>query len=77
MYLGVLLVVLGWATFFGTTELLWYAAVVALAFHLFVLGIEEPILRHKFGEHYTAYCRSVSRWIPGRPYPVTERVGVA
>jgi protein-S-isoprenylcysteine O-methyltransferase Ste14 len=68
MYLGVLLVVLGWAALFASPAVLAYAAVLALTFHLFVLAVEEPSLRSRFGDEYERYCRAVGRWIPGRPY---------
>lgn len=64
MYLGVLTVVCGWAVLFRSLEILRYAAVVALMFHLAVLVIEEPSLRRLFGAEYEEYCRSVRRWIP-------------
>jgi protein-S-isoprenylcysteine O-methyltransferase Ste14 len=31
---------------------------------LFVLFVEEPSLRKKFGAEYEEYCRRVPRWIP-------------
>jgi protein-S-isoprenylcysteine O-methyltransferase Ste14 len=37
-------------------------------FNAFVFLIEEPMLRRQFGGEYAAYCRAVSRWLPGRPY---------
>lgn len=67
MYLGVLSVVFGWVVLFRSTEILRYAAVVALMFHLVVLVIEEPSLRRLFGAEYQEYCRSVRRWIPTMP----------
>jgi len=69
MYLGVLLVVLGWAAFFEAPWLLRYAAAGALLFHVFVLLVEEPVLHRKFGAEYDSYRRAVRRWWPGRPYP--------
>lgn len=68
MYVGVFLVVLGWTLFFRSTDLLWYAAAVALAFNVFIFVVEEPVLRRKFGNEYAAYCRAVRRWWPGRPF---------
>jgi protein-S-isoprenylcysteine O-methyltransferase Ste14 len=68
MYVGVLLVVLGWSALFGSSALLIYAGSVGLFFHLFVVVVEEPILRRKFGESYEQYCSSVRRWLPGRSY---------
>jgi len=49
-------------------DLLVYAGVLAVAFHLLVIGYEEPRLRARFGEQYEAYRRTVSRWIPHPPH---------
>jgi len=64
MYVGVLLVIVGQALWFGSVANLWYALGAGLFFHLFVMIYEEPTLRGKFGESYTSYCSNVSRWIP-------------
>ncbi|MEX0897637.1 MAG: isoprenylcysteine carboxylmethyltransferase family protein [Steroidobacteraceae bacterium] len=64
MYLGVLTVILGWATVFRATALLWYGLGVALMFHLFVLIYEEPHLRRVFGREYEEYCARINRWLP-------------
>lgn len=64
MYIGVLLVIAGWAMFFQSWRVLVYGAAVGLFFHLFVVMIEEPLLRKKFGEAYVGYCRRVGRWVP-------------
>jgi protein-S-isoprenylcysteine O-methyltransferase Ste14 len=37
---------------------------MALCFHLFVIGYEEPTLHRKFGDDYAEYRQRVSRWIP-------------
>ena len=49
---------------FGDGRLLWYGAVVWLAFHLFVVLSEEPILQLKFGMEYETFRANVPRWIP-------------
>ena len=67
MYVGVLLVIVGWTLLTQSPAVATYGASVALAFHLFVVFVEEPMLRARFGESYGAYCRSVSRWWPTRP----------
>jgi protein-S-isoprenylcysteine O-methyltransferase Ste14 len=67
IYLGALLVVLGEAGLFGSLRVLAYAGVMAVCFHLFVTGYEEPALRRRFGPGYLAYRRAVPRWIPRRP----------
>lgn len=64
MYVGILLLLLGEIVLFATTTLLFYAAVVFLGFHLFVLLYEEPTLRRLFGAEYVQYCTRVPRWLP-------------
>ncbi len=64
MYLGVLLIVLGWTGVFSDFWLLVYAAAVGLLVHIFVVFYEEPTLLRSFGAEYQAYCESVSRWLP-------------
>jgi protein-S-isoprenylcysteine O-methyltransferase Ste14 len=64
MYVGVLLVIAGWALLFQSPRVLGYGAIVALFFHLFVVAVEEPTLRGKFGRSYERYCREVGRWVP-------------
>ena len=64
MYVGVLMVIAGWALFFRSARILGYGVVVALFFHLFVVAVEEPSLRGKFGRSYERYCREVGRWVP-------------
>jgi protein-S-isoprenylcysteine O-methyltransferase Ste14 len=62
MYVGVLLVLLGESLVFGSWDLLRYAVLVWLCFHLFVVLYEEPALRRKFGASYEDYCQRVWRW---------------
>jgi protein-S-isoprenylcysteine O-methyltransferase Ste14 len=64
MYVGVLLVIAGWALLFRSPRVVVYGAAVALFFHLFVVAVEEPTLRGKFGRSYERYCREVGRWVP-------------
>ena len=64
MYVGVVTAILGEALFFESRALAIYAAVVWMAFHLFVVLYEEPHLRYTFGQEYEAYRRDVPRWIP-------------
>lgn len=65
-YVAVVAMIAGQGLFLGNRAVLIYAALVALAFHLFVVLYEEPTLRAQFGEEYDAYCRRVPRWIPRR-----------
>jgi len=64
MYVGVLAAIFGQGLLFGNVRVLEYGAIVWLAFHLFVLGYEEPKLRSTFGAEYEVFCKNVPRWIP-------------
>jgi protein-S-isoprenylcysteine O-methyltransferase Ste14 len=66
-YVGALAALVGQALWLGSTAVLIYALAMALGFHLFVVGYEEPTLRQKFGADYEAYRREVPRWIPRLP----------
>jgi protein-S-isoprenylcysteine O-methyltransferase Ste14 len=67
MSISAILVVVGEAWLFRSLPLLAYAGGVAIVFHLFVIGYEEPALRRRFGETYAEYRRTVPRWIPRPP----------
>ena len=76
MYVGVLLVITGWVLAYRSLALLGYAVAVTVAFHLFVVRLEEPLLRRRFGSAYKAYCQSVRRWLPGRGAKPSRLAGV-
>jgi protein-S-isoprenylcysteine O-methyltransferase Ste14 len=65
MYVGVLLIILGWAVMFTSGALLVYASCVGTCFHLFIVLYEERQLRREFGRQYDDYCAHVRRWLPG------------
>jgi hypothetical protein len=62
MYVGVLLILAGWALSFASTALAIYALAVALAFHLRVVFGEEPWLARTHGEAWRVYVKQVPRW---------------
>ncbi|HKW56677.1 MAG TPA: isoprenylcysteine carboxylmethyltransferase family protein [Candidatus Acidoferrum sp.] len=64
MYWAVALVMVGEAVVFHSLLFAEWAAGFLLAAGLFVLLVEEPSLKRKFGEEYEAYCRQVPRWLP-------------
>jgi protein-S-isoprenylcysteine O-methyltransferase Ste14 len=64
MYVGVAAIIFGQGLLFGNVSVLEYGLAVWLAFHLFVLGYEEPKLRSSFGDEYRQFCANVPRWIP-------------
>jgi protein-S-isoprenylcysteine O-methyltransferase Ste14 len=64
MYVGVLLVVAGWALYYRSIRVIEYAVALAVLFHVFVVFVEEPLLRRRFGAAYDDYTRTVGRWVP-------------
>lgn len=67
MYIAVVTIIVGEALLFRSWRLLVWAAILFTAFHLVVVGYEEPALRRRFGESYETYRRDSGRWIPRRP----------
>jgi protein-S-isoprenylcysteine O-methyltransferase Ste14 len=63
MYVGVLLILVGWATGFRSMPLGLYAAAIAVAFHLRIVMAEEPWLSRTFGEEWESYRHRVPRWV--------------
>ena len=66
MYVGVLVVILGWAILFQNGVLVLYVGLVGLGFHLMVVFYEEPHLHRTFGDEYDAYRTRVGRWFPSK-----------
>jgi protein-S-isoprenylcysteine O-methyltransferase Ste14 len=64
MYLSVLTIILGQAIGLWRFDLLVYMALMAVAFHIFVLLVEEPMLERQFGQDYARYRVHVRRWRP-------------
>ena len=63
MYVAVSLILFGWAACFGSRQLLVYAAIVAVVFHLRVIFGEEPWLARTHGAAWEAYTARVPRWL--------------
>jgi protein-S-isoprenylcysteine O-methyltransferase Ste14 len=66
MYLLYTVVMAGEALAYRSLALAAYTAGFWLAAHLYVVGVEEPGLRRRFGAVYEAYCRETGRWLPRR-----------
>jgi protein-S-isoprenylcysteine O-methyltransferase Ste14 len=62
MYVGVLLILFGWAAAFGSGGHLTYALVMAVVFHVRVVFFEEPWLLETHGAEWTRYRAHVNRW---------------
>jgi protein-S-isoprenylcysteine O-methyltransferase Ste14 len=63
MYVGVALVLTGWALAYRSGLLAAYALAVVLAFTLRVIRVEEPTLARRFGTRYADYRARVGRWL--------------
>lgn len=59
MALGFCLIFIGEAVAFNALQILAYTAIIFSVIHLFVVFIEEPGLKRRFGAPYEAYCQSV------------------
>ncbi|MFX0203846.1 MAG: methyltransferase family protein [Candidatus Hodarchaeota archaeon] len=64
MYVGYCLIMIGEVLLFKSSVLVLYFLVLFLFLHMFVVFVEEPMLKLKFGESYEQYCKSVPRWVP-------------
>ena len=62
MYIAVVLVLLGWAALFHSSQLVVYALAVAICFHLRVVFGEEPWLAQTHGDRWVRYAARVPRW---------------
>lgn len=63
MYLGMLLVLIGWGDFLDSLIAFIGAGVFFLYIDRFQIKPEEQILSDNFGEPYVAYLQRVRRWI--------------
>lgn len=63
MYLGLLLVLTGWAAFLGHILALLLVPAFVAYMNRFQITPEERALSSKFGPEFTAYRRSVRRWL--------------
>ena len=75
-YVSVLALLVGQALLFASPGLLAYAAVVALAFHPFVVLYEEPTLRRQFGADYEATVAAGACRQPRRAATRPTRVAI-
>lgn len=63
MYLGMLLVLLGWAVWLGNAAPFGVLPLSVLLLNQLQIKPEERILRERFGEHYARYAGRVNRWV--------------
>jgi protein-S-isoprenylcysteine O-methyltransferase Ste14 len=63
---GLVVALGGAALALGSPGVAVLAGVTWLAAHLWIVRVEEPRLRARFGRAYEAYLAAVPRWIPRR-----------
>lgn len=63
MYLGALIVLIGWATFLTNALAFVVAILFVLYLNRFQIIPEEKALIARFGPEFAAYCAKVRRWI--------------
>ncbi len=63
IYVAQVAILFSYFCYFGELALLLYSGVWALLVQAFVVWVEEPGLRSRFGEAYLEYAREVPRWV--------------
>lgn len=63
IYIGYILIFFGYFFLFGHFLLFAYSLVVVIGLHFYVLLVEEPELKKRFGKTYLDYVKQVPRWI--------------
>lgn len=63
MYLGMVLILLGTAVYFGTLPVFLAAIAQFLVLNFVFIPFEEEKMARQFGEQYAAYKRAVRRWL--------------
>lgn len=64
MYASYLAIAVGEALVLRSWALFGYAVVLAAIAHGYVVWVEEPALRRRFGDGYTRYAAATGRWLP-------------
>ena len=64
IYVALLIILLGEALLFGDERVAAWGVLFWLFTFVWVVIVEEPVLREQFGEEYRTYCKNVPRWVP-------------
>ena len=64
MYSGVLLALFGQALLFGSRGLIYEGLIVGAAFLTFMMTVDEPFMKNKYGKAYEDYAKAVPGWVP-------------
>jgi protein-S-isoprenylcysteine O-methyltransferase Ste14 len=63
MYLGMLLILLGWAVFLSNLVALLFLPAFVLYMNRYQIGPEERALTALFANEFSKYCATVRRWV--------------
>ena len=63
MYLGMLMLLMGWAAYLGNAVSLLELPLFVWLLNTLQIKPEERILQDRFGEHFTRYAARVRRWV--------------
>lgn len=63
MYLGMLLILVGWAIWLGQPLNVLLLAAFVMIINTLQIAPEERALEQRFGDEYRAYCSRVRRWV--------------
>ncbi len=63
IYTGYCFALFGYFLLFGNFLLLIYFLLGVIGIHLYVVYIEEPTLKKRFGKSYSDYLKKVPRWL--------------
>jgi protein-S-isoprenylcysteine O-methyltransferase Ste14 len=64
MIMATLAILLAETLLFGSIGILMWAGILWALTTLGITLIEEPDLKHRFGDEYVEYCKNVARWVP-------------
>ena len=64
MYIGGFILLIGFGLYHASLSILILAFILIVAFHFFVLIVEEPNLERLFGKSYLEYKNKINRWLP-------------
>lgn len=62
MYIGVIIMVLGFALYFTSFFTILYASILFFGFHLRIIFYEEIYLQKHFGDEWNKYSGNIPRW---------------
>ena len=64
MYTSYVVIAIGEAIAYRSWALLGYSAILAAVAHGYVIHVEEPGLRRRFGKDYERFVAGSGRWLP-------------